>query len=307
MFNTSSSRFILLVFLILPFLTPAYGGPQLKTEEFGILDVHSHSSRGLKFEYVIGQMKASGVRKIVLFARRGGTDEEILRLHKMYPERVVPAVGFQNLGWLEQRPGFLDKVEAKLESRQFRWMGELLLRHYGVPVLDAASFDISPDTELFRKVLDLSARYGVPVTIHHEAEPGNIEIFRRALRHNPHALVVWAHWCGRPVPGVARAFLQEFPNLFCDLGASTKLVPYGRDKNPLVTAGGDLRPQWKAVIEAFPDRFLSAIDTVDPTHYYHYPAWVAELKHALAGLSPEMNRRIAFENAERLLGKWKRR
>lgn len=274
-------------------------------EELRIFDAHSHSARGLNLEHVLTRMDASGVRKIVLFPRRQGTDEEILGLHTRHPDRVVPAIGFQNPGWLTQRPGFVDEVEAKLKSGRFRWMGELLLKHYGVPELRAPAFDISPETDLFRKVLDLSARYGIPLTIHHEAEPGTTESFRRALGHNASALVVWAHWCGRARPETARAFLEGFPNLYCDLAASHPGPRYGREKNPLMSQPGVFTLAWKAVIEAFPDRFLSGIDAVEPDHYQQYEKWVRGLRSALEGLPSGVSRQVAFDNAERLLARWK--
>jgi len=286
-------------------LSLAAGVDATHAAELWLFDAHSHHARGLNLEEVIARTDAAGVRRIVLFARRQGTDEEVLRLHTKYPDRIVPTVGFQNLGWLRQDPRFLDEVEQKLRSGRFRWMGELLLRHYGVPELRAPEYDISPDSALFRRVLDLSAQYGVPVTIHHEAEPANVETFRRALRHNQDALVVWAHWCGRATPEVARAFLEEFPNLHCDLGASHPGPRYGREKNPLLDQTGALLPAWRAVIEAFPDRFLAAIDAVDPSHYEHYEKWARGLRNALMGLPPEIGRRLAHENAERLLNRWK--
>lgn len=276
-------------------------------EETWIFDVHSHTARGLDLERVIARMDAAGVGKIVLFARRQGTDEEVLGLHARHPGRVVPAVGFQNPGWLQQSVRFVDEVEGKLASGRFRWMGELLLRHYGVPELRAPDYDIPPDSELLGKVLALSARYGVPLTIHHEAEPGNIEAFRRALRQAPQALVVWAHWCGRATPEEARRFLEELPNLHCDLGASSGRRRYAREKNPLADESGRLRAEWKALIVAFPDRFLAAIDAVAPAHYENYEAWVKSLKRILAELPPEVGRKVAYENAERLLARWKAR
>ena len=276
-------------------------------EEPWIFDAHSHSARGLELERVIARMDAAGVRKIVLFARSRGTDEEILGLHAKHPERVVPAIGFQNPCWLQQSARFVDEVERKLASGRFRWMGELLLRHYGVPELRAPEYNISPDSELFSKVLALSARYGAPLTIHHEAEPGNVETFRRALRQDRDALIVWAHWCGRATPDEARRFLEEFPNLHCDLGASHPGRRYGREKNPLVDEAERLRPAWRALIIAFPDRFLAAVDAVDPAHYDRYEAWVQGLRRAIAQFSPEIGRKLAFENAERLLARWKGR
>lgn len=299
--------FIRMGFMAVPFLLGFFlvfaGSP--RAQEIWLFDAHSHIARGQNLEEVIARMDASGVRKIVLFARREGTDEEVLRLHTQYPERVIPTVGFQNPGWLRQTPRFLDEVEGKLKSGRFRWMGELLLRHYGVPELRAPAFDISPDSDLFRRVLALSARYGAPLTIHHEAEPGHIEAFRRALRHNLGALVVWAHWCGRSEPKVARDFLREFQNLYCDLGASHRSVRYGQEKNPLVGPTGVLEPEWRSVIVAFPDRFLAALDAVEPAHYNRYKDWVGELRRALSGLPPETLRRVAFENAAGLLTKWR--
>ncbi len=282
-------------------------GPVLPTsgaaqaEDLPIIDAHSHTERGMNVEAILPRLDAGGVRKIVLFARRGGSDEGILSLHTKYPERVVPTVGFQNPGWVRQEAGFLDEVEAKLRTGRFWWLGELLLKHYAVPELQAPTIVISPDTDLFRRALDLAARYRVPLTVHHEAEPGNIELFRRILRHNPTAVVVWAHWCGRPEPAVARSFLQEFPNLHCDLGGSHGRF-YARGKNPLADEAGVLRPEWSALIEAFPERFLAGIDAIDPTRL-EYEQWVAMLRRALAGLSSGTARRVGFENAERLLAR----
>lgn len=276
----------------------------VSAEELWIFDAHSHSVRGQNLEDVIARMDAAGVRKIVLFPRRQGTDDEVLRLHTKHPERVVPAVGFQNPGWLRQTPGFLDEVEAKLKSGRFRWMGELLLRHYGVPQLQAPPLDISPETALFQRVLDLSARYRVPVTVHHEADANNVDAFRRALSLRPDALVVWAHWCGRATPTVVRSFLEQLPNLACDLGAVDRTRSYGREKNPLLDQNGFLQPEWRAVFDAFPDRFLASIDAVEAIHYDRYELWAGELKKLLAQLRPEARPRIAYENAERLLARW---
>ena len=150
------------------FLVHIFFSQDVTARELSFFDVHSHSVPGLNLENVIGRMRGSSVGKIVLFARRGGTDEEILQLHNKYPDRVVPTIGFQNPGWLTQESNFLDRVETKLKSGQFRWMGELLLTHYGVPQLQAPSFDIAPNTQLFRRVLELSARHRVPITIHHD-------------------------------------------------------------------------------------------------------------------------------------------
>lgn len=94
----------------------------------------------------------------------------------------------------------------------------------------------------------------------------------------------------------------EFPNLYCDLGGFYTGTRYGREKNPLIGSGGTLVPDWKALIQEFPDRFLAAVDAVEPVHYDRlYGPAVRELKRALADLSPEVARKVAFGNAEGLL------
>jgi len=71
-------------------------------------------------------MNAVPVTKAVRFARKGATDDEVLQGSNGYPERIMPAMGLQNQGWLGQRPGFLHQVEQKLHLGRDRCTGELL-------------------------------------------------------------------------------------------------------------------------------------------------------------------------------------
>ena len=71
-------------------------------------------------------MNAVPVTKAVRFARKGATYDEVLQCSNGYPDRILPAMGKQNQGWLGQRPGFLHQVEQKLHLGRDRCTGELL-------------------------------------------------------------------------------------------------------------------------------------------------------------------------------------
>ena len=76
------------------------------------------------------------------------------------------------------------------------------------------------------------------------------------LAGNPKAVMVWAHWCGLAPPEMVRALLQRLPNLHCDLAWIHKLQSSLPSR--LIDGRGNFVPQWKALIEEFPDRFLAA-------------------------------------------------
>ena len=214
---------------------------------------------------------------------------------------MIPGIGFQQAGWLAQEPEFIDDVERNLDTGRFQWMGELLLRHYGVPELDAGSYDFSPDTDLFRRVLDLSARYRVPLTVHHESDQETRELFKEVLIGHPEAIVVWAHWCGRSTADEAREFLEQLPNLHCDTGASGVSRRYGREKNPLFVSQLVWDPDWRDLIEEMPDRFLFAVDAVVAVHYAKYGNLIKEYPQAFEALSDEVRSLILGGNALRLM------
>ena len=214
---------------------------------------------------------------------------------------MIPGIGFQQKGWLAQDSEFIDDVERNLDTGRFQWMGELLLRHYGVPELDADSYDFSPDTDLFRRVLDLSARYGVPLTVHHESEQETRGLFKEVLIGHPEAIVVWAHWCGRSTADEAREFLEELPNLHCDTGASGVSRRYGREKNPLFVSQLVWDPDWRDLIEEMPDRFLFAVDAVVAVHYSKYGNLIKEYPRAFDRLSDEVRSLVLGGNALRLM------
>ena len=166
-----------------------------------------------------------------------------------------------------------------------------------------------PDSPLLKEVLDISAKYGLPVTFHHNPyrktgggyqRTGEYETFiEETLTHNTEAPVIWAHWCGQSTPGDARSLLQRFPNLVCELAWLHK--PPDSVATRLVNANNGFVPAWKALIEAMPDRFIVGVDSsATPKNLKDYNKRVRKIRTALGGLSPDAARKVATENLHRI-------
>jgi len=260
-----------------------------------ISDAHNHLEGSVDTEEVIQALDRSGVDRIVIMVKEPGgwTDDHALKFRARYPDRVVPGIGFQNRGWGRQQPRFIQQVREKVTSSQFKWLGEARLRAHETKQI------IHPQSGMFREVLELSARSGLPFTIHnnHPLSEAEIEAFRAVLAESPKAVVVWAHWCGLSTPSAVRPFLEQFPNLHCDLAWIHK--PPAEVVNPLVDNEGHFLPAWKELIEAFPDRFLVGMDG----KYGTYQNRANTYRKALGRLGPTTARKVATENFQRILPK----
>jgi predicted TIM-barrel fold metal-dependent hydrolase len=181
----------------------------------------------------------------------------------------------------EVRKKFRERAEAILAAGAVGF-GEMAAEHFpsSTPYETA-----TPDHPLFLLLADIAAQHGVPISIHMEAVPqdmdlpsplksppnpprlhANIAAFDRLLRHNPRAKIVWAHlgWdtTGYRTPELMRRLLEAHPNLFMEI----KLDPLDPGKNSPLTNGasGRIKPEWLKLFTDFQDRFVIGSDQ-------HYP------------------------------------
>jgi hypothetical protein len=217
----------------------------------------------------------------------------------------------------EVQKKFKERAEAILSEGAVGF-GEMTAEHFpsSTPYQHAA-----PDSPLFLLLADIAAQHDVPICIHMDAVPqdmdlpaplksppnpprlqANIAAFERLLAHNPRAKIVWAHlgWdnTGYRTPELMRRMLAAHPNLFMEI----KIDPVDTEKNSPLTAGGSgkIKPEWLKLFTDFPDRFVMGSDQ-------HYPLgsgpqrWQADVL-ALNQLPPAVRRKIASENAIRIYG-----
>jgi predicted TIM-barrel fold metal-dependent hydrolase len=215
----------------------------------------------------------------------------------------------------EVQKKFSERAEAILAAGAVGF-GEMAAEHFpsSTPYESAP-----PDHALFLLLADIAAQHDVPICIHMEAVPqdmdlpgplksplnpprlhANIAAFERLLSHNPHAKLVWAHlgWdtTGYRTPELTRRLLEAHPNLFMEL----KLDPLDPGKTSPLTNGdsGTIKPEWLELLTDFQDRFVIGSDQ-------HYPQGSGPQRWQAAvllfnQLPAAVRQKIGTENAIRI-------
>jgi predicted TIM-barrel fold metal-dependent hydrolase len=217
-------------------------------------------------------------------------------------------------------PEVQKKLRAKAEEllrMGIAGFGEMSTEHFSLPQSPVKDYEYAPaDHPLMLLLADIAAEHNVPIDLHMEAVPedmdsnlkapnpprlhGNFAALERLLAHNPRAKLIWAHAgqdnTGFRTPELMRGLLSRHPNLYMEI----KYDPTALGKNPPVDASGKLKPEWLKLYEDFPDRFIIGSDQ-------HYdPLATAPLARAQANaklldqLPPDLRRKIALDNPLRL-------
>lgn len=207
------------------------------------------------------------------FLDGGGTLNPMIQ--KYAPDRVTPEV----------RAEFARRAEEIVKAGA-RGFGEMTALHLSIH--DGHPFEeVSPDHPLFLLLAELAAKHDVPIDLHMDAIPedmdfpahlrriqernparlkGNLPAFERLLAHDRRARIVWQHASSDPVAGMSvetlRRFLRAHENLFVALR-----VPFedhrqagGPRGNALLGPDGELRKDWLELLTEFPDRFVVGSD-----------------------------------------------
>lgn len=256
---------------------------------------------------------------------------EIARQH---PDRFAVAGGGASLNGMIQRTR-PDRVSERLRQR-FTERAEELVRRGAVGFGEMTALHFSlfqghpfeespPDHPLFLLLADLAARHDIPIDLHMEAVAqewpvsdqlhrrgnsnpervsANIAAFERLLAHNRRARIIWVHVgmdsTGHRTVDLTRRLLRENANLFISI--TSNQLAEGEDW--FFKPGTGLNPRWRALILEFPDRFMIGTDTFfqpdSPLRKMPDRTPFALGVTGGSALPPEVRRKVAFANAERL-------
>ena len=112
----------------------------------------------------------------------------------------------------------------------------------------------------------------------------------RHFQQDPKARVLWAH-SGFERPEKVREMLRTYPTLWCDLAFLTSHA-----------SNGKVAPGWREAFLEFPDRFVLGTDTFTPERWHYVIEHARWARQWLADLPPDVARKIAYENGDRLFG-----
>ena len=274
-----------------------------------IVDVHFHPAPTWDVYALTKLFDELGVAAAGNGARE--SDALAAKFAQQHPDRFVPFGGNEPIrqliaregerAWTLQSPAaveYLAQLETALREKRYRGIGELVVNSVHSRSDKAAKYPA--DSPLMRRLWALSAKYDVPLSVHLDATPDSLEQMERLLVSDRGGTWIWAHTGWLPVanPSLLRRLLQAHPNLFCELS--------GRESVRRIYRGDPidndrvLKPDWKVLLEDFPDRFVIGTD-VDPATMAAYAEEVGYWRGILSQLSPLTAAKLAHGNAERLL------
>ncbi len=246
-----------------------------------MIDAHSHytaqDAEALSPQDVIQTLDAAGVSRIVI---SGSPPTLASALHAHAPDRILPFLGVYTGGfgkavWMHDA-GLPDRVEAMLvDGHPWVGLGELHLF-----ARDAAS-------PVFERLVRIAAEHDLVLMIH-----GDSEVVDRAFGIAPELRVLWAHLGAIPLPSwVERTLIRH-------AGRSLWIDTSVRDER--IAPDGQLLPEWRGLIEDWPDRFVVAVDTFSTNRWRSYGEVVGTIRSWVDALPPELSQRLLSGNAEAL-------
>lgn len=258
---------------------------------------------------------ANGIPGVASPTQRDAAVRELLG------DRFVEGVGGREMYQAERREGtaWYSAAESATRTEILQAMDrELAVRPRSIaetyPNAETSSTDplrrrrVPTDSAFFQGLIEISAKHGVPLPMHMQWNANSVEELARLLASQPKAVVLLSH-CGKDTQAAQiRAFFERVPNVLCDLsfrGAPLATAEAQKDPARLVywpeslfqKAG--MKPEWKQLVEDFPDRFMVGIDDVHSWDDYDKVA-TAIRTGVLAQLTPAVAEQVAWRNAVRV-------
>ena len=202
---------------------------------------------------------------VLMGAKADGRAGELQVVPFIRPYRTRPDIQT----WFND-PVIFDLVQDEFKRGYYRGVGEFHLHGK------------SADTELVKQTVDFAVAHDLYLHAHSDAEA--IEIL---MRHNPRAQIIWAHTGFSLSADRVGAMLAKYPKLWGELSY----------RSGIVDGAGRLTPEWRALFEKYPDRFLLGSDTWVPERWSSYGDTMEGYRAWLAQLSPVIAKQIAHGNA----------
>jgi predicted TIM-barrel fold metal-dependent hydrolase len=258
--------------------------------------------------------------------------EDLLPILERYPDRFAALGGGGSLNVMIQQAilegHVTERMEKAFDARASELVrkgavgfGEMTAEHFSMT--EKHPYEAAPaDHPLFLRLADLCARYNLPMDIHMEAIPEempmpprfksppnpriltpNMEAFSRLLAHNREAKIIWVHlgWdnTGKRTIELTRKLLGENPNLYVSIRIASGMRQR-KVVNPTfpLAEDGRLKPEWLALFQEFPDRFLLGSDEIiKPADDHPSAGSIRSTVSLLDPLPPKLKAQIGYENA----------
>ncbi|WP_299877977.1 amidohydrolase family protein [uncultured Cocleimonas sp.] len=245
-----------------------------------IFDAHIHYKEPAWGPYppktIIEMMDKSGVAMGLVSST---PDEGTIMLWKYAPDRIVPELrpyhGNAGSSNWTKAPGMEAYLEKRLDEYPHEGIGEFHL-HNADPA----------DRPLLEKVAAMAIKRDLYIHVHSDAKP---VAFLFSIE--PKLKIIWAHaGMNEPADLVAK-MMSKYKNLWADTSFR---------ESDILADDNSIDPEWRKVLETFPDRFMVGSDTWINDQWADYDGIMIQNRRWLAQFSREHAEMFAYKNAERL-------
>lgn len=249
----------------------------------------------------ISMMESAGIDRAIIFRGRDIDNAGLLAAAAQYPGRLIPFLSVSpehqeyRARWAAEDLSLLAEADSMMAAGGFFGIGELSVSHFPGAGFPEADYD--PSGRVMRGLLEVARRHRVPVTMH--VEITRLREFEALLAGFPDVTVIWAHGGYTPV-FLAERLLERYPNLVYELSARTWPEHPRSADYTILRDGSDVWPQWLALVERLPERFLVGTDVALRSPEGDQ-AKIASVQRFLAQLSPAARQRVAQDNLTRIL------
>ncbi len=226
------------------------------------------------------------------------------QLHDIYRSKGVR--GIEDPQTPEYK-SLLEEANRLFEAGVIKGFGELILNNEHSNPVPSFRRRARLDSPGVLQLFDVAKRWEGFVHIHAEDHPESVKETEKVASAYPTVPIILAHCMFSANTTLIDRLLTQHPNLYCEMSARNESMYETTVARRLADQSGwivfdnqSLRPDWKALIEKHPTRFMVGTDT--------FNAWVDVRKAVrqirfglLQNLSPETARLVASGNAIRVM------
>lgn len=260
------------------------------------VDAHSHPFAQMRADQQIEAFREAGISGVLMM----WPDPYPLRsMADQNPGYVIPMLSISSNKTIltEETAGVFSHARDQMGICGFGELATRLLSNGNIT--DAAS--ISDPRRM--KIYAVAAEKGTPVNMHISlAEPETVAVYERIVAAHPGVPFILNHAGLTAGPELLARLLEDHPNVYAELsGRLTSPTAERPRPQSALMADGSLKPEWRAVFEQFPDRFLFGMDVNSIAGVQGMGDRLAAARKAFAELPQELEENIAFRNIGRVM------
>jgi predicted TIM-barrel fold metal-dependent hydrolase len=192
----------------------------------------------------------------------------------------------------------MEQAESEFKAGRLKGFGELFVNTRRSNPNPQLRRKILADAPSLRAMYLLAGRYGGFLQIHMEMDSDSVEQLGRLLSIEPKTDVIMSHGGVTADVQLMRELMTRHSNIYWELSQKAPPVWNDRKIHRKFFDESGAEPDFLKLIEDFPDRFMIGTDA----YCCDYSQMIATYrKGLLARLSPTTLRKVAYENAQRVM------